>query len=128
MKTYQLIKWTRKPVFWDALLVTSTEALAEVERAGLPMFEATANPMEGWGPWGISELPQFFIAVRPNGERFLVNTEGYDYARYIAKLPGKACPECFRTEERVETFLRPIELNEQNRCAACQCGRDEAGA
>lgn len=119
MRTERLVRWARKAEAWsEAPMVTNPEALAEAET--LPVFEACSNPGRKWD----EELPQYHIAIRPNGDRFLVNTEGYDYARYIARLP-KACPSCHRTEERTLDGIRPIELNANLICAACQQADDE---
>lgn len=76
------IPWQRKAESWDGPAVTTAEVL--MEAAKLPEFPAGGDPCECFedGP-----RPQFFVAVCKNGDRFLVDTQGYDYARYIARLP-----------------------------------------
>jgi hypothetical protein len=75
--------WVRKAETWNAPdLQCSPEVRAMIE--ALPAIQVRT-------PWPTADLPfeapQYFIAVLPDGRRFLVDTEGYDYARYITRLP-----------------------------------------
>ena len=36
------------------------------------------------------ETPQWFVLRHQDGRRFLVNTEGYGYARYVLRIQGGA--------------------------------------
>lgn len=54
------------------------------ELARLPVFELPASPCDYLRPE--ASAASEFIGVM-DGERFYVNTEGYDYARYAAALP-----------------------------------------
>jgi hypothetical protein len=78
-----LVSWHRKAPGWYASVVTSAEALAEI--AKLPVFESNElYPVTDFrGP----KRPQLHVLVRPDGTRFVVDTQGYGYARYIAQLP-----------------------------------------
>jgi hypothetical protein len=80
------IQFTRKPATWDD--VYTTVAGIDVPQ-GLPNYAAQ--------DLGIERVPmqnfrrpvdghQYFLVERANGETFLVNCEGYTYARYITKV------------------------------------------
>lgn len=75
------IRWARKASDWAAPTVTSPDVLTEANN--LPIFPAMDNPLDD-----AAGRPQFYVAVLIDGRRFLVNTEGYEYARYIAALPN----------------------------------------
>lgn len=80
-----LIPWFRKDSDWlrgyEGKNVEDPGVLAAV--ATLPSFPAERSPMDRFqGP-----RPQFFVAALPDGSRYLVDHQGYDYARYIARLP-----------------------------------------
>jgi hypothetical protein len=78
--------WTRKPNRIE-------EIRGRVKRSELPEYVYEAWPDELWGCNDIPDLmlsfkqslPHYFILVTEKGE-YLVNTEGYDYCRYVAKI------------------------------------------
>lgn len=78
------IPYGRKEESWDSRSipdVTSEAALLALR--GLPVYSAEATPMLDIP----ADRPQYFIVERPNGDRFVVNTEGYNYCRYVARIP-----------------------------------------
>lgn len=81
------IPWARKAEVWAADMITDAAVLAEA--AKLPEFRACEWPGEFFG----DARPQFFVAVCADGARFLIDTQGYDYARYIARLPRNQSAE-----------------------------------
>lgn len=82
--TYARIPWLRKAESWKE--AEGYVAPADLDLTGIPEFPAEPDPMRTFS----MPRPRFFIAVRPGGDRFLVNTEGYDYGRYVAALPKES--------------------------------------
>lgn len=78
------IPWSRKADAWQGREIEN-EAVIEAANE-LPEFPAGASPCFDL-PAG---RPRIFVAVTKGGSRFLVDTQGYDYARYIALLPPRA--------------------------------------
>ena len=73
----------RKPVAWaeaKQLLLSADEA-EDVDALPRIAIDAFAGPMDSR-----ADLPQWFVAVLPDGHEYLVDTEGYDYARYVGDL------------------------------------------
>jgi len=88
-RVFDLVKWSRKAESWNARPITSPTVIEMANQ--LQEFPAGVYPTATFsGP-----RPQYHIAVCSNGDRFLVDTQGYDYARYIARLPdaGKSVRE-----------------------------------
>jgi hypothetical protein len=77
-----LIPWSRKAEAWHTPRQVEDAAVIELA-AGLPEFRAHEYPTKEFP----EARPQYHVAVLATGERFLVDTQGYDYARYIARLP-----------------------------------------
>lgn len=77
-----LTKLTCKPGAWiDARPVTNPRTV-ELATGSLPVYENNhPNPCATF----LEDRERFHIAVF-RGRRYLVNTEGYDYARYIGAL------------------------------------------
>jgi hypothetical protein len=75
-----LAPWARKAATWDAPLVTDEATLEAI--TDLLIFPAGEYPLDDFA----GERPRYFIARLLDGRRFLVNTEGYNYARYIVAL------------------------------------------
>jgi hypothetical protein len=79
------LPWCRKAETWSEAdrNTPSPGALLEALVARLETFPA--------GPWPLTRFsgprPQIFIAVTPKGDRYLVDHQGYDYARYVMALP-----------------------------------------
>lgn len=81
------IPYGRKEFDWNSEsipVIKSTAALLALP--SLPVFPANASPMDDLP----DDRPQYFVAERPNGDRFVVNTEGYNYCRYVARVPKEA--------------------------------------
>lgn len=79
------VPMARKAEAWHHEQIPTIRSRAALEALkSLPVFAATASPMDDL-PW---DRDRFFIAERPDGSRFLVNTEGYNYSRYIARIPA----------------------------------------
>ena len=81
-------KFDRKPGTWKG--VQSGEKIQASELDGIQEFdldevysEGDDTPMSSFGNKG---LPPVFIINHPNGDRSLVDTGGYDYARYVAPV------------------------------------------
>lgn len=76
--------WARKAESWHAgTAIVRRPAVQEAIEA-LPVHRiTTAYPCQDF-PF---PAPNYFVGVRPNGVRFLVATEGSNYARYIVRLP-----------------------------------------
>lgn len=78
------IPYGRKEVDWNSESIpTITSEAAWLALPGLPTFPAEARPSDDIP----EDRPQYFIAERPNGDRFVVDTEGYNYCRYVARIP-----------------------------------------
>ena len=76
---------TRKPLNWNevANIPQAAILLAEAGIKELPRFATSENnPMQTFP----EVRPQVFVAVLGNGQEFVVNTEGYPYARYVGRL------------------------------------------
>ena len=84
MDIYKAVKgWERKAVSWDAPKAKLVDPAAREAIEALPVIRiSTIFPCQNFG----IDVPQYFVALRPNGERFLVDTEGATYARYIVRL------------------------------------------
>lgn len=81
------IAFARKPETWeDSSIPEVTSQTALLAVPFLEVFPATPLPLDTL-PDG---RPQYFIAERPNGDRFLINTEGYNYGRYVARIAKEA--------------------------------------
>lgn len=81
------IPYGRKEIDWNSETipeVTSPAALMGLR--DLAVYSAEARPCDDIP----ADRPQYFIAERPNGDRFVVNTEGYNYCRYVARIPKEA--------------------------------------
>lgn len=76
----------RKPEDWTDGYIPEVAGLALTGLSALPVYPAPVFPCDDL-PDG---LPQYFIAERPNGDRFLVDTQGYNYCRYVARIPKEA--------------------------------------
>jgi hypothetical protein len=84
--------WTRKAERWEAEVINDPAVLtaikAGLETNRLPVYlSAEAFPCSKFSGTDAESRPRFFVAKRPNGRSFLVDTQGYDYHRYIAQLP-----------------------------------------
>ena len=85
--------WTCKAESWnEAEVITDQAVLAEVQArladGRLPIYHSNEMyPCSYFAGTDAKTRPQFFVARRADGRRFLVDTQGYDYARYIAALP-----------------------------------------
>ena len=88
------LKWSRKAWKWDEVNEDSRARAAAVD-AKLVVYFAEVSPCTYFsGP-----RPQMHIAETPNGDRFLVDTQGYNYARYAVRIP----------EEHVKPEMADIE-------------------
>jgi hypothetical protein len=76
--------WVRKAESWNAPVAPAPSAEAQAIIDALPVHRVNT-------PWPTADLPfeapQYFVAVLPDGRRFLVDTEGGNYCRYIIRLP-----------------------------------------
>jgi hypothetical protein len=84
------IVWTRKPNSFAE--VRGRIKSKDIDFESLPLFfphelwgENNPNPdlMEGFK---LSEMPKYFLICRDSNNVYLVNTEGYNYCRYVAKV------------------------------------------
>ena len=85
------LPYSRKIGAWSEaeVYVPSTRELEAIAR--LPMLETLGSPMTIRNEDGLKlsmELgdPQIFLTER-GGRIYIVNTEGYDYARYVLRIP-----------------------------------------
>lgn len=81
-RTLADLPYTRKPTRWDEAkhyIPTLNEARAISE---LEAVDVLGGPQADL-PAG---TPQFFVAPRADG-LYLVNTEGFSYARYVLRIP-----------------------------------------
>ena len=79
----------RKPDNWTDVDMTVTLPVHTAEKLKVMIVEEGQDPMD--------DLPDqyadsVFIAQFPDGEQFLVNTEGFNYCRYVAKLELETQP------------------------------------
>ena len=83
-------KTVRKPDSWEEVINGDSIKLSELP-SGLPTYDDNEIYASGFAAFPFSKfkkslkLPQRFILSKGN-KRFYVNTEGYDYARYIASV------------------------------------------
>jgi hypothetical protein len=73
--------YCRKPGEWSVVDGRYTVRASELP-AGLPEVEVLTQPGQDF----VTEMPALFIAVVPNVGRFLVRTEGSNYARYALRI------------------------------------------
>lgn len=79
MKHEQLNTWSRKAESWER--VTADEKANHYAK-GLPVYPITDYPCQSFP----EERPQYHVERSFGGERFLIDTQGYDYARYAIRL------------------------------------------
>lgn len=83
------IGWLRKATAW-------TDAGQPVQDADVIRFSDTL-PVYGPTPYPCADFPfpreRYHVARFPGGTRYLVNTEGANYARYIVRLPDSLGPD-----------------------------------
>jgi hypothetical protein len=79
--------WIRKACSWDAPVAKIPALSVRAIIDALPAIPVSTNHPCADFPF---EAPQYFVAIRPDGRRFLVDTEGATYARYIVQLPTDA--------------------------------------
>lgn len=79
--------WIRKAASWHAPVAQIPSLAVQAIVDALPAIRVNT-------PWPCADFPftapQYFVAIRPDGRRFLVDTEGATYARYIVQLPTDA--------------------------------------
>lgn len=95
------IEYTRKPATWSEIekieqrfydyLKDEIENLPIIRAEDIELKEPMDTPK---GPG----LPQFFILTKGN-IRYLVNTEGFNYCRYMTELPPKSSTEASMKKE-----------------------------
>lgn len=88
----------RKAERWDLIPVLRLpEALKQVEE-GLADGSLQTFTTLGNGPCSdfpeMDRRPVWHVQALPNGARFLIDTEGYTYARYAIRLPDAPLPPC----------------------------------
>jgi len=85
---YQFVGgWERKACSWDAPIARCSHPGGREAIDALPVIRlATPFPTASF-PQRSEEYPQYFVALLGDGRRFLVDTEGAQYARYIVQLP-----------------------------------------
>jgi hypothetical protein len=82
-----LVPWKHKAARWDeARLIEDPAVIAAT--ATFRVYDGPSSPLHYFPDEanGVHHRPQFHI-VQIESQRFLVDTQGYDYARYIARLP-----------------------------------------
>lgn len=79
--------WTRKAAKWSEVYTTVSPAALPTEP---PLTCYTAKSLgierDPLGNFVVKPEQQYFLVVRRDNSMYLVNTEGYDYARYITKV------------------------------------------
>ncbi len=92
---------TRKACAWDEVgILPLSETQTEVLAKGLPLYKAEDVLKDLQDPMSAIKggvKPQYFIMITAYGTRLLVNTEGYEYCRYIGRLPMAKTPEEIKT-------------------------------
>jgi hypothetical protein len=81
---FSAVAFGRKPERWTdehIPTISNPEALAALKN--LPVYSANASPNDDLP----KDRPQYFIVERPNRDRFLIDTQGYNYCRYVARIP-----------------------------------------
>lgn len=83
------LSMTAKPVEWsDAAELGGLTDAVVVEINKLPVYKVSrkVGPSD---PNGFNQKSQWYVVEQEGfwGGRYLVNSEGYDYARYVARLP-----------------------------------------
>ncbi len=89
MNLSHITKWARKADSWideSIPVITAQHALVTIQQLivanELLVFPTTREAYEDFeGP-----RPQFFVAQLENGDRFLVDSQGYNYPRYVARI------------------------------------------
>lgn len=77
------LKWSRKAYDWDEV---TADRRAWIAIEGLQAFPAGSSPMDTFP----DSRPSLHLTYRTNGDWFLVDSQGYDYARYAVRIVGKA--------------------------------------
>lgn len=78
------LPYTRKPGTWSEIedYVPTDRELDAISR--LPMIETVGSPMDG----DRSKYARYQIFLTERGGKiYLINTEGFDYARYVLRIP-----------------------------------------
>jgi len=81
--------FARKAESWDRwynLLIPLASRSVQKIAASLPVFKAEPTPCDDFR----GERPQYHVAKTLDGRRFVVDTQGYNYARYIERLPSRS--------------------------------------
>jgi hypothetical protein len=87
--------FSRKPESWDevtpfpAALVAATSKLPVYKEKAVVDMNDIGDDSDVSNQIGQykTELPQYHVIQRDNGDKFVVDTQGYQYPRYVAKLP-----------------------------------------
>lgn len=78
------IRWARKPIRWgEANHYVAPRDVTDAVR-DLPRYSGPSHPYMDFH----EERPQFFVVDR-DGKEYLVDTQGYNYARYVVRLLGE---------------------------------------
>lgn len=91
MTKIDISKFARKGWSWDrryevgGVRIPTASRNAQKSAASLPEFAAEESPCATFS----GERPQYHVARLPDGRRFIVDTQGFDYARYVAQLPSR---------------------------------------
>jgi len=84
------IDWTRKPMTWDEITDVEIPEDLQARVDSLPHIELDGDDLPGPDANLEDYVPDYrgdilFVLVI-GGARFLINTEGYEYARYAARI------------------------------------------
>lgn len=87
------LRWSRKPGDWDEIgMVNVTDLTNALAGERLPVFSASElwavdemHPMHDFA----LEVPQFFLLYKGSA-RYVVDTQGYTYCRYITRVVSDA--------------------------------------
>lgn len=91
------IKWSVKPESINDIAELDISHMTPARQGSIaaflgdletfPLEEAIKDPEDYFLDEFTHPMDQYFILESHDGLKFLVNTSGYDYARYVVKLP-----------------------------------------
>ncbi len=100
------VDFYRKPGSWDEV----PDSKYPIDETGLDVIDEdelyrgkAGTPSDYFA----IEVPQYFILARKNGNSYLINTEGYRYARYAVKLPKLESKTVNKAKSINESFMEP---------------------
>jgi hypothetical protein len=80
------VEFGRKPMNWNEVDTVEPSVGLTLVVDSLPRFEEQEILPKGLEGRFKGEMPQYFLIIGNDKHTYLVDTQGYDYARYVARI------------------------------------------